>query len=131
MIISIVQNIFPYQSQAVPCSSTRPPPPLFNRVMSKGDSSLYQRLLNDDPNDENSPVRGYHLPVSQPIAINNTADRDALSMNSSLEEKFYSPPSTPSSDDMAQQASINGSTLNDAFFSPKNDVSDVTPQVTQ
>lgn len=131
MITSIVQNIFPYQSQAVPCSSTRAPTPLFNRVVSKGDSTLYQSLLDEDPNDDNEPGSGYHPPASLPIAINNTADRDTVSMNSSVEEKFYSPPSTPTSDDMAQQASINDSTLNDAFFSPKNDSLNITPQVTQ
>ncbi|XP_031563022.1 Hermansky-Pudlak syndrome 1 protein homolog [Actinia tenebrosa] len=124
MITSIVQNVFPYQSEAVPQSSTRPPPPLFNNVVSKGDPSVYQRLLDDDTNDDNDlpSGSGYHPPVSQPIAINDTANGDGVSMNSSVEEKFYSPSSTPSSDDMSQQK-------NDAFFSPRSDtLDDIAPQ---
>jgi hypothetical protein len=124
MITVIVQDIFPYFCQAVPCSSTRAPPPLANCVVSKGDSSVYQQLLASKSNDDSDAVdpqfsSTYHPPVSLPIAINKTVEGDTVSMNSSADEKFYSPPSTP--DDTTRQESKSGEIMNDVFFSPKTD----------
>jgi len=122
MITVIVQRIFPSCCLAIPASSTRPPPPLAHYAISnRGMSS--QDVLNGSLHDHH-----HHNPSSSPIAINRGEDTDRHSVSSSYEEKFYSPPSTPTNDDLAHETIKAIGMNDDEFFSPRTNTPPV-PQV--
>lgn len=104
MITVIVQKIFPHCSLAIPASSPRAPPPLTNCVVSGGPSMSHDMLNGTVP-------EPHHHASSTPIAINGARDPDRQSTSSSNEDKFYSPPSTPTKD-------LLKAVTDEAFYSP-------------
>lgn len=123
MITVIVQRIFPHSCLAIPSSSTRAPPPLAHYTVSNGGVSSSHDVLSGSV-----PTDHHHHPSSAPIAINRGEDTDRHSVSSSNEDKFYSPPSTPTNEDLVQE-SVKAMGMNDEeFFSPRTNTPPV-PQV--
>lgn len=121
MITVIVQRTFPHSCLAIPTSSTRAPPPLAHYTVSnEGISSSQDVLSGSVPNHDCHPT-------STPIAINRSGDIDRQSVSSSNEEKFYSPPSTPTDNDLIQETAKAMGLNDDEFFSPRTS----TPPVCQ
>lgn len=133
MITVLLHNIFPHSKQPIPLSLNRTPPPMAHSVVHKGCSSTLHHIFADSLKQE-GPYMQRHCSVtsthSNPVDIKKSSQRtnegteDLCYPGSSLEDEFYSPPSSPTRmspiQKRAEATSKTGKTtiLKEHFFTP-------------
>ena len=136
MITVLLHNIFPHSKQAIPLTLNRTPPPLVNAVIRRGGPSVSHHILSGPIAQGFSSMQGQGSRTSahsDPVDIdlpsrNVNADADDINYpGSSIEDEFYSPPSSPtptspmnvreatSQDDLKAPAA----TPKERFFTPR------------
>ena len=104
MITVLLHNIFPHSKQAIPLTLNRTPPPLANPVIRRGGPSVSHHILSGPFAQGFSSMQGQGSRTSahsDPVDIDLSsrkanADADDVGYpGSSVEDEFYSPPSSP------------------------------------
>lgn len=104
MITVLLHNIFPHSKQAIPLTLNRTPPPLVHAVIRRGGPSVSHHILSGPIAQGFSSMQGQGSRTSahsDPVDIdlpsrNANADADDINYpGSSIEDEFYSPPSSP------------------------------------
>ena len=104
MITVLLHNIFPHSKQPIPLSLNRTPPPMAHSVIHKGGPSMLSHFFSLSPKQEDHSMCGESSKTSahsDPVDIELSSRReDGQSEDmgypcSSVEDEFYSPPTTP------------------------------------
>lgn len=104
MITVLLHNIFPHSKQPIPLSLNRTPPPMAHSVIRKGGPSMLSHLFSLSLKQEDHSMYGESSKTSahsDPVDIDlssrreNGQSEDVGYPCSSVEDEFYSPPTTP------------------------------------
>ena len=117
MLTVFTHNIFPYTSQVTPQVYNRTPPQQAHHRVKTGDPSLVHPAQEGPSSQEDGPKeRAQSAPVRVPPRKHK--EDSPRSVESSADDKFYSPPSTPPLETLEEAVQSSG-LLKETFFTPR------------
>jgi len=130
MITVLLHNIFPHSKQPIPLSLNRTPPPMAHSVIHKGGPSMLSHFFSLSPKQEDHSMCGESSKTSahsDPVNIELSSRRENGQSEdmgypcSSVEDEFYSPPTTPTRMSpvlKGTETTAKTSVLKENFFTP-------------